>query len=264
MFGAFLVGVAIGDSPRLRERTRAILSEFIAFLLAPLFFASIGLQVDFGAHFHAPTVIAVLAVACAGKLLGCAGGARLAGLPARESWAIAAAMNMRGAMEIVLGVLALQAGIIEERLFVALVTMAIVTSVAGGPAIQRILHRRKPRTLLQHLQPAAFVPALPGGTQRDAIRALVRALAAPSGLDAAAVEAAVLEREALAPTGLSLGIAVPHARIDGLDRPTVAIGLSGEGVDFNSMDGLPARVVVLLLTSRSFPHTAASGSDCSG
>jgi len=47
IFGSFLIGVAVGDSPHLKEQTRSTMSQFIAFLFAPLFFASIGLRVDF-------------------------------------------------------------------------------------------------------------------------------------------------------------------------------------------------------------------------
>ncbi|MBI1929277.1 PTS sugar transporter subunit IIA, partial [Candidatus Poribacteria bacterium] len=44
------------------------------------------------------------------------------------------------------------------------------------------------------------------------------------------------------------GVAVPHARIDGLADPVVAVGLSKEGIDFDAPDGVPAKIVFLLLT----------------
>ena len=248
IFGAFLVGVAIGDSSRLRQRTRTVLAEFISFIFAPLFFASIGLRVDFLAHFHLPTVLTVLALACLGKLAGCSLGALATGLRAREALAIGAALNVRGAMEIILGLLALQSGVIHERTFVALVTMAFVTSLAGGPLIERLLKRHKARRLHDHLTQSAFVPALGGRTRREAISVLTRALADSSALDHARIEAAVWAREELVPTGLGHGIAVPHARLAGLRAPLLAVGLSREGIDFNSPDGQPAHLIFLLLT----------------
>jgi hypothetical protein len=51
-------------------------------------------------------------------------------------------MNARGAMEIILGVLALRAGLIGERMFVALVVMALFTSLISGPGIQAVLKDR--------------------------------------------------------------------------------------------------------------------------
>ena len=52
-------------------------------------------------------------------------------------------MNSRGAMEIILGVVALQVRLIDERLFVALVKMALFTSIVSGPAMRAILIRKK-------------------------------------------------------------------------------------------------------------------------
>ncbi|HPZ97889.1 MAG TPA: cation:proton antiporter [Phycisphaerae bacterium] len=103
IFGAFLAGVAIGDSPHLREHTRTIIGDFVSFIFAPVFFAGIGLRVNFAEEFHLPLVLLVLAIACVGKVVGCGLGARSAGLARREAWAIGFGMNARGAMEIILG-----------------------------------------------------------------------------------------------------------------------------------------------------------------
>jgi Kef-type K+ transport system membrane component KefB len=107
IFGSFLVGVAIGDSSHLREQTRMVIHQFVSFIFAPLFFASIGLTVDFVRHFDVGLVLAVLVIACVGKVGGCGLGARWSGIPSHEAWALGFGMNARGAMEIILGLLAL-------------------------------------------------------------------------------------------------------------------------------------------------------------
>ncbi len=248
MFGAFMVGVAIGDSPHLRERTRATIEQFVSFFFAPLFFASIGLRVDFVAFFDVTLVGLVLIIACVGKIVGCGLGARFAGRPWRESWAIGCAMNSRGAMEIILGTLALQYGVIGERLFVALVIMALVTSMVSGPLIQRILRRTKARRFADHLGAKAFVARLRAADRFEAIRELVVAAAAQSGIDVEAATTAASDRERQMATGLSNGIAVPHGRLPGLQSPVAAVGLSRGGIDFDSPDAAPARIIILLLT----------------
>ena len=139
MFAAFVTGIAIGDSAHVPDRSRAIVAGGGERWVAPLFFGAIGLRVDFATHFDAELCAVVLALACAAKLLGCFLGARCAGLPSRTAWAFGFAMNSRGAMEIVLGAAALEAGIVGPRMFVALVVMAIVTSVVAGPAITRLM-----------------------------------------------------------------------------------------------------------------------------
>ena len=248
LFGAFLVGVAVGDSRHLRGRTRATIEGFIAAFFAPIFFASIGLGVDFVRHFDPLLVAVVLVIACAGKVLGCGLGARLGGTAWRESWAIGVAMNSRGAMEIILGLLALQAGIIEERMFVALVVMALVTSLLSGPIIQRILRRPRPRRVADLLSPRAFLGRLSAGDAAGAIGELATRAAEAARLPDAAVIAAVAAREAAMATGIEGGVAVPHARLAGLGTPIVVVGLAPDGIDFGAPDGQPARVVVLLLT----------------
>ncbi|GMU37424.1 MAG: cation:proton antiporter [Phycisphaerae bacterium] len=248
VFGAFLVGVALGDSVHLREQTRATIERFVASFFAPLFFATIGLRIDFIRNFEVFLSLLVVLIACAGKVLGCALGARITGTPAREAWAIGFGLNARGAMEIILGLLALQAGLIGERLFVSLVFMALITSVICGPAVQKILGRRRVRRFVDYLVPKAFVPRLVSTDRREVISELCRAIAPAAGRDTALVEDAVWNREQTMSTGLEQGLAIPHARIPGLAAPLVGLGLSFGGVDFDAYDGEPARIIVLILT----------------
>ena len=139
MFGAFLAGIALGDSAHMPARAKSILDRSVAWVFAPLFFGSIGLKVDFAKNFDVELCAVVLVLACAAKLLGCSIGARWSGMPARRAWAFGFAMNSRGAMEIVLGALAFDAGLIGARMLVALVVMALITSLMAGPAITRLL-----------------------------------------------------------------------------------------------------------------------------
>jgi Kef-type K+ transport system membrane component KefB len=51
-------------------------------------------------------------------------------------------MNTRGAMEIILGLIALENGLIDERVFVSLVIMALITSMTSGPLMKWSLSRQ--------------------------------------------------------------------------------------------------------------------------
>lgn len=250
IFGSFLAGVALGDSSHLRQRTRATIAQFVSFIFAPLFFAGIGLRVNFVTHFDLGLVLLVLVIACMGKVVGCGLGGRLAGMRVRESWALGFGMNARGAMEIILGLLALEYGLISEPLFVALVMMALVTSLISGPAMQHILRLKKPRCVVRYLRSKAYLPALKATSRQEAIAELAHALALAAGLDPDIVTEAVLAREALMPTGIGCGIAVPHARFDGLSGPVAGVGISRVGIDFDAPDGCPALLIFLLLTPK--------------
>jgi Kef-type K+ transport system membrane component KefB len=157
VFGSFLVGIAIGDSSHLGEQTRAVINQFVSFIFAPLFFASIGLKTNFAVHFDWALTLIILIVACLGKVGGCSLAARLGGTDQRQAWAIGFAMNSRGAMEIILALSALQYSVIRERMFVALVVLALVTSLISGPMMQYILRRKKHRELAEPLTAAKII-----------------------------------------------------------------------------------------------------------
>jgi Kef-type K+ transport system membrane component KefB/mannitol/fructose-specific phosphotransferase system IIA component (Ntr-type) len=250
IFGAFLFGIALGQSRHLHERTRATLEQFISFIFAPLFFASIGLRVNFFAHFDLFLVLAVLMIATAGKALGCFLGGRWSGFPPREAWALGFGMNARGAMEIILGLLALQADIIRQRMFVALVLMALLTSMTSGALMQRLLGlwQKQARRFVEFLSPKTFQNALQSTERHQAIQELVSLVCRGTELDPKEVGQRVWARELMMPTSLAHGVAVPHAQIAGLQTPLLAVGLSRAGVDFDAEDGELARLIILTLT----------------
>jgi Kef-type K+ transport system membrane component KefB len=141
IFGAFLVGVAVGDSKYFSNHVQHILQQFIVNIIAPLFFASVGLRVNFVTNFNLSIVLLIVGIACIGKLFGAGVGSRLSGLNKNESLAIAFGMNARGSQEIVLGVAALQAQIIDEQIFVGLVVMTIITILIAGPVMKFYLDK---------------------------------------------------------------------------------------------------------------------------
>ncbi len=248
IFGAFLVGIAIGDSSHLREQTRTTIDNFISFIFAPLFFASIGMHTDFRANWDSVIILTTLGLACFGKLAGCWLGGWWANLPSRDRWAIGFGMNSRGAMEIILGLLALQSGVIRERLFVALVVMALATSMMSGPAMQIILNRRKFRGIASLLSSDRFLHRMQSATAWEAIQELTALACAKASVEPDVVQRAVQLREEAMHTGLGNGVAVPHARIPKLAAPVLALGISEVGIDFDAPDGEPAHVIFLILT----------------
>jgi Kef-type K+ transport system membrane component KefB len=141
VLGAFIMGIAFGDSVHLNEKAREIIHQFVTNVFAPLFFVSIGLRVNFYQNFDLGLVSFILILAILGKIAGAGLGAYFSGLTKHESLAIGFGMNARGAMEIILATLALQAGLIDARMFVALVIMALVTSIMCGPFMKFFLDK---------------------------------------------------------------------------------------------------------------------------
>jgi Kef-type K+ transport system membrane component KefB len=143
VLGAFIAGIAIGDSVKLNEKAREIIHQFISNIFAPLFFVSIGLKINFIENFNLYITLIVLVIAYSGKLIGASLGAKLGGFSNKESLAVGFGLNARGAMEIILGTLALEAGLINEVIFVALVIMALITSITSGSALKWLANPRE-------------------------------------------------------------------------------------------------------------------------
>ena len=248
VFGAFITGIAVGESTHLRKRTSEHIHSIVTNVFAPFFFASIGLRTNFVSNFNLGITATVIGVACLGKLLGAGWGARLGGMDRRTSWGVGLAMNARGAMEMILGLLALQAGLIRETMFVALVVMALFTSLVSAPAIHFLLRRRRTLTLKDTVTTRLFLPDMKFRSKSEALQHMCEIAADTVSNAPERFLRLVLERERVVPSGWENSLAVPHARVGGLPHPIVVIGRSDAGIDFNARDGKPSRLIILILT----------------
>jgi Kef-type K+ transport system membrane component KefB/mannitol/fructose-specific phosphotransferase system IIA component (Ntr-type) len=247
VFGAFVVGIAVGESGHLRKRTSEHIHQIVTNVFAPFFFASIGLRTNFVTNFHFGLTATVIGVACVGKLLGAGWGARLGGMDRTSSLAIGLAMNARGAMEIILGILALQAGLIRENMFVAMVVMALFTSLMSAPAIHFLVRRKRSLTLRDAVSAKLFLPHLAADTRLGALREMCEVAAEVVRNAPERLLRLVSERERVVSSGWENELAVPHARVNGLTQPLVVVGKSA-GIDFDARDGKPAKLIILILT----------------
>lgn len=248
IFGAFIAGVAIGDTRHLRERTRETIHQFITNIFAPVFFASIALRVDFVESFNLPLILGVLSIAIVGKVVGTFVGCTICGMNKKESASVGFGMAAQGTMGVILGELARSAGLIGPELFEAIIITALVTSIISGPAIQRILKPARQRLLGEFISDRNFIPQLNALTTRQAIEMLSSHAARLTNLQATDIFEAVWRREQIMSTGLGHELAVPHARLQELDKPVIILARSEQGIDFNANDGKPARIICLLLT----------------
>ena len=153
IIGAFLAGLFFSTEKtgqriydRVEEQTSGITSGF----LAPIFFVSIGFHLDISAVATIPGFVVLLVVtAVLGKLLGAGIPAYFTGLNARDSATVGIAMCGRGAVELIIAGVALEAGLftqpeppppIIQGLFSAIVIMAIVTTIATPLLLGRLIH----------------------------------------------------------------------------------------------------------------------------
>jgi nitrogen PTS system EIIA component len=89
---------------------------------------------------------------------------------------------------------------------------------------------------------------LKGASKDEAISELVQLLASTGALnDTESALQALQEREKMGSTGIGHGIAIPHAKSEGVDRILAAYGYSKAGIDFNAIDNQPVHIVFLLI-----------------
>jgi PTS system fructose-specific IIA component/PTS system nitrogen regulatory IIA component len=102
----------------------------------------------------------------------------------------------------------------------------------------------------------AIVPALAATTKEAVIREIVESLRSTGhvpGDVADDIVRAILKREQLGSTGIGRGIAIPHTKHASVDRLTGTVALSRTGVAFDSIDGEPVYVFVLLVSPQDRP-----------
>ncbi len=123
-------------------------------------------------------------------------------------------------------------------------TLASVTSV-------RTMSIREKKEILT---PDTVVMQLTARDKEGAIRELVEALSASRGNeihDINVVLDSILEREAVASTELEYGVSMPHGRTDEVSSVMAAVGLCPCGLEFNCLDGTPAKLIILVVSPKN-------------
>jgi Kef-type K+ transport system membrane component KefB len=136
IIGAFLAGMALAEAAGQRHDLHAQMKGATE-LLVPFFLVDIGLQLDPGLFSDASTlwlVLALIAVAAVSKLAGCGLGAFRLGR--RGALQVGAGMIPRGEVGIVVAQLGLSLGVIDARLFGAVLVMACATTLITPPLLR--------------------------------------------------------------------------------------------------------------------------------
>ena len=104
--------------------------------------------------------------------------------------------------------------------------------------------------LTDYLKPDHIFPDFQAKDKCSALKSLCRLAAGLHGLDYQKILKVVLDREASGSTGLGGAVALPHGKSAEVERPILLMALSRTGVDFDSLDGKPVRLFVLLLSPK--------------
>jgi len=102
----------------------------------------------------------------------------------------------------------------------------------------------------------AIIPSLTAANKEGVIREMVESLRSAGqfrGADQEDIVRAILKRELLGSTGIGRGVAIPHTKHSSVDRLIGTVAVSPGGVAFDSLDGEPVYVFVLLISPQDRP-----------
>jgi PTS system nitrogen regulatory IIA component len=96
--------------------------------------------------------------------------------------------------------------------------------------------------------PESVILDLSAPSKTKVIEVIAKQAGAALGVSDSVISKALLHRESLGSTGVGEGVAIPHAPVPGLLKPTAWLARLRKTVDFESIDGLPVDLVLALLT----------------
>lgn len=141
LFGAFMSGVVMSMTTKLKQLMFEKVEDVAVLLFLPLFFAFTGLRTQIGSIDTAALWVvcfAVILLAIIGKFGGSFIAAKASGMSTKDSSAIGILMNTRGLMELVVLNIGYDLGILSPELFAIFVIMALATTMMTAPLLSAI------------------------------------------------------------------------------------------------------------------------------
>lgn len=153
--GAFIAGVSCREVALCHSKDPREGAEYLQVIFAAIFFVSLGIIVDLHAITPAIAVLvgAMTLVAIVTKLVGCGLPARLFGYSWHDAAIIGFGMAPRGEVAMIVALIGLNAGVIGQEIFVAVILMSLITTVITPIVFQNWL-LRPDRNTSENSEPA--------------------------------------------------------------------------------------------------------------
>ncbi len=252
LFGFFLAGIISGESSSFSEKNKQAIINIMSAMFVPIFFASIGLKIDFISNLNVQLFIIVLLLDIIGKFLGGYLAARFVNLRKENALIFAVARMPGGSIEIIIGMIGLTMGIINTDLFVSVVLAGITSTIFVSPLLSRLLEKREEISIFEYFVKNIIIKDLFAVTPKDAIKEIFIQLKECKYLrNIEEIEKQVLKREDTMATGIGKGIAIPHARVENIKQPIFFYIRSLKGIEWDSPDGEAVHHIFLILTPKN-------------
>ena len=122
------------------------------------------------------------------------------------------------------------------------------TMAIGGPADDRPMQQQRPNYQVDRwLDPCDIQLDVDLHGRRQALEVVATAIWRMHGLDCESVLRALWRRELIGSTAIGCGVAIPHARIEGIAQPAVLYLRAKTAIEFGAPDGKPVRHIVTIV-----------------
>ncbi|MCB5260469.1 MAG: cation:proton antiporter [Candidatus Cloacimonetes bacterium] len=254
LFGFFIAGTILGEAKHISEKDRFVVNRLVYSIFVPIFFANIGLHLDFIANFDWFLVLIISAIGIAARYVAAYIGSRWSGQDKSNLAVIAISHTPGGQMHIVVGMLAYSAGLITEKVLVSIIAAAIISTIVFGPWLSQAVRKLKKSIFdILFAEDDVFIDT-EGRTQDEILHYMSGVVARKTKISRDNIYQEIKLREDQMSTAMGRSIAIPHARLEGLDKSYIFAFHTRQGLEWDSPDGNLVRLIVLVITPKESPN----------
>ncbi len=250
LFGFFIAGIVMGEARHVNEKDRFVINRLVYSIFVPIFFANIGLRLDFIANFDWFLVLLLSVIGIAGRFLGAYFGAIWAKQPRDNLLPIAISHTPGGEMHIVVAMLAYTTGLINETVLVAIIVASLISTMFFGTWLSLVVNKlRRTAYVIAMGDQDVHIDGM-SSSQAEMLDYLSVLASQRTGLPVQEILQELTSREEQLSTATGRSIALPHARLAGLEKSHLIVVRNKNGIEWDSPDGLPVHLFILILTPR--------------
>ena len=259
--GAYITGLVLSKTRHVSKIQNSIFN--INNFLLTLLIALTGMMADFRVMFNSGSLVfsaVFIFIVIFFKIAGSSLPSLYLGFNMRISLNIGIGMISQGELALIIAFLGLYWGVLGQNIFGIIILMIFVTAIISSPLLHlsfkqsKELHKKTPENddMLRFITMDCISVSLKGETKTEIITELVDLLNIQGKLqDHELALKDIFLRENIMSTGMQHGIALPHAKSDGVDSMVVALGIKKQGIDFESSDGLKSHIFILVISPRT-------------
>lgn len=253
LFGFFIAGIVLGEARHVSEKDRHLVNRMVHSIFVPIFFANIGLHLDFVANFDWFLVLMMTVIGVLSRYVAAYVGSIWARQDRENLSTIAICHSPGGEMHIVVAMLAYSQKLISEKVFVSIIASALISTIIFGPWLSYVIRKLR-KDLINFLFPNDSVIVDHSSRSReDVIHLLSSYISRHTIYGEPEIFREIINREEQMSTATGKEIAIPHARLKNIDHSYIVFLKSINGIDWDSPDGKPVHLAFLLVTPEDQP-----------